>query len=200
VVKVELSCTEGCYFPTVVSSNEIAIHVKTKQTPLVEIYTSYLENPQEGEPIEFFAYTENVGDNVTYEWYVDNILTGNNEPFLTVNYTSGITVRVRVLCSADCLETNIAENSYTFSNATAINNPSNIKLTVYPNPTKDVVKITSNEIINKIELMDLSGNVLWNKRFDLSNPEISIENHPSGNYLLRITTKDGNIVKKIIKI
>jgi hypothetical protein len=115
VVKVELSCTEGCFFPAILVSNEIAIRVKTKQTPIVEICTYNLEDPQPGEPVELFAFTENTGDNIIYEWYVNDILTGNNEPFITINYNSGTTVSVKVLCNADCSETNLAESSYMFS-------------------------------------------------------------------------------------
>jgi len=200
VVKAELSCTEGCYFPAVVVSNEIAIQVKSKQMPYVEIISDYWENPQLGEPVTLFAFTENTGDNATFEWYVNNVLTGGNEPFLTVNYMPNTTIKVKVLCNADCLEAKIAEATYSFGSLTGIEPLTISKLTVYPNPTKSVVKIESEEIIQGVEVIDLSGKTVLKKEFNQLNPEFSIENHPAGYYLLRITTQDKIEVKKIIKL
>ena len=202
VVKVELSCTEGCYFPSTVVSNEIAIQVKSKQTPSVEIYTNYLDDiPQLGEPVTLFAFAENTGDNATFEWYVNDVLTGGNEPFLTLNYTSNTIVKVKVLCSSECLNSNIAEATYTFGNLTGIESVKVKDLTVYPNPTKDIIKIESKEIVESIELLDLSGKTVLQKQFNQLNPEFTIENYQAGYYLLQIIIKEGGTeVRKIIKI
>ena len=203
VVKVELSCTEGCYFPATVVSNEIAIQVRAKQTPSVEIYTNYLDDvPQPDDPVTLFAFAENTGDNVTFEWYVNDVLTGGNEPFLTLNYTSNTTVKVKVLCSAGCLNSNIAEATYTFNAViTGIESVKIKDLTVYPNPTKDIIKVESEEIIESIELLDLLGKTILKKQFNQLNPEFTIEGYQKGYYLLRITIKEGGTeVRKIIKI
>ena len=68
------------------------------------------------------------------------------------------------------------------------------ELSVYPNPTRG--KVTFNQAIEKIEVIDLSGKTL----FTFSNANsINIESLPSGAYYLRLTNNDKAIMQKIIK-
>jgi len=73
-------------------------------------------------------------------------------------------------------------------------------IVIYPNPAKSIVTIECTNIIQKIELTDLSGKLIIQKQISSSNVEISIRNQPNGIYLLNITTKNGNMVRKIVKI
>ena len=92
--------------------------VTPKLTPTVEIYISYLDNPKPGEPVDLYAYTENVGENVTYRWFVNGVeVQGVNDPFITVNYDPNTIIKVVVLCNADCLTDNVAEAYFQFSAA-----------------------------------------------------------------------------------
>ena len=200
VVKVELTCTGGCFFPAVVLSNEISINVKPKLSPVVEIFISYLDDPQLGEPVDLFAFVENAGEDVKYEWYVNGELQGSSEAFLSVNYYPDTTVKVIVFCNDECLNSPIAEATYTFGDMTGIKSLKIDKFTVYPNPTQGIVKIESEEIIKTVELFDLTGKMILKKHFNQLNPEFSIENYREGNYLLRIITEEGIVVRKIIKL
>jgi uncharacterized protein YjdB len=114
VIRVEMTCNGGCFFPAVVSSNEISITVKSKQTPFVGIYLPYIENLQTGESIKFYTYAENSGENITYEWSINGIGTSGNGSSLTAIYSPDMTVSVKALCSDECLTINIVEDSYTF--------------------------------------------------------------------------------------
>ncbi|MEE1220906.1 MAG: leucine-rich repeat domain-containing protein [Bacteroidales bacterium] len=68
------------------------------------------------------------------------------------------------------------------------------ELSVYPNPTRG--KVTFNQAIEKVEVIDLSGKTL----FTFSNANsINIESLPSGDYYLRLTNNDKAIMQKIIK-
>jgi len=86
--------------------------------------------------------------------------------------------------------------------STAISSPAtdnHKSISVYPNPTKGIIKIESEEIIQTVELFDLTGKLLLNTQFNQSNPEFSIENYREGNYLLRIITSEGVAIRKILK-
>ena len=68
------------------------------------------------------------------------------------------------------------------------------ELSVYPNPTRG--KVTFNQAIEKIEVIDLSGKTV--QTYENAN-EINIETLPAGVYHLRITIGDKTTTRKIIK-
>ena len=67
-------------------------------------------------------------------------------------------------------------------------------LSVYPNPTRG--KVTFNQAIEKIEVIDLSGKTL--QTYENAN-EINIETLPAGVYHLRMTIEDKTTTRKVIK-
>ncbi|MEE0895187.1 MAG: leucine-rich repeat protein [Bacteroidales bacterium] len=68
------------------------------------------------------------------------------------------------------------------------------ELSVYPNPTRG--KVSFNQAIEKIEVIDLSGKTL--QTYENVN-EINIESLPAGVYHLRMTIGDKTTTRKIIK-
>ena len=68
------------------------------------------------------------------------------------------------------------------------------ELSVYPNPTRG--KVTFNQAIEKIEVIDLSGKTL--QTYENAN-EINMESLPAGVYHLRMTIGDKTTTRKVIK-
>ncbi|MEE1000919.1 MAG: leucine-rich repeat domain-containing protein, partial [Bacteroidales bacterium] len=68
------------------------------------------------------------------------------------------------------------------------------EITFYPNPTRG--KVTFNQAIEKIEVIDLSGKTL--QTYENAN-EINIEALPAGVYHLRMTIGDKTTTRKVIK-
>ena len=68
------------------------------------------------------------------------------------------------------------------------------EITFYPNPTSG--KVTFNQAIEKIEVIDLSGKTL--QTYENAN-EINIEALPAGVYYLRMTIEDKTTTRKVIK-
>lgn len=66
---------------------------------------------------------------------------------------------------------------------------------VFPNPTKNMININGGEIID-LEILNLSGAVVFNSS---DATKIDMGDFKSGIYLLRIKTKSGLVVKKLIK-
>ena len=74
------------------------------------------------------------------------------------------------------------------------------EITVYPNPTRDVVKILSSAARPmQYQLMDLSGRILKQGEFT-QEQTLSLASYSNGIYLMRVTDKQ-NLVKtfKIVK-
>lgn len=67
---------------------------------------------------------------------------------------------------------------------------------VYPNPAKDILKIQTLSFNNKIQLIHISGQVVFNKEFYSSNLEISVNQLPRGIYQLMINQEP--IVKVLL--
>lgn len=82
--------------------------------------------------------------------------------------------------------------------ALSINDNALSQLSIYPNPSSNVINIntpSSVEIIST-ELYDVLGNVVLR---GTDNKEINISNLSTGMYLLNITTNQGSISKKVFR-
>lgn len=71
------------------------------------------------------------------------------------------------------------------------------RVVIYPNPTQGDFTISSNSLIQNIELFNISGKKV--KDFDTSLKTYSIKGLSSGMYFLKIYSRKGIAVKKIVK-
>ncbi|WP_290838323.1 endonuclease [Flavobacterium sp.] len=72
-------------------------------------------------------------------------------------------------------------------------------VTVYPNPAHDRINISSDRDLQDIEVISVNGQVV--RHIDhptFSNQEFTIENLPNGFYLIKLSTGEQSIVKKVI--
>lgn len=77
-------------------------------------------------------------------------------------------------------------------------NPVQMKL--YPNPTKDFVIVNANQVIDKIELVNLLGQTLFSKLFNENEVKVYLYNLPTATYLLRVTAENKSVKTfKILK-
>ena len=77
---------------------------------------------------------------------------------------------------------------------------SDFKIDVYPNPTKGVINVSSQNHKNvKIEIYDYTGNLIFSEEFNRQIYSLDISNYPNGIYLLK--QKIGTVIKteKVIK-
>lgn len=71
-------------------------------------------------------------------------------------------------------------------------------ITLYPNPAIDDLQIKYLDGVGSFTLSDLSGRQLINKK--ITNDElVSVSALPKGIYIIKITSKDGTIEKKVVK-
>jgi Leucine-rich repeat (LRR) protein len=93
--------------------------------------------------------------------------------------------------------TNDAETTFA-----ALNNPDfeiDESLTVYPNPTSSNVNITSDFMIQSIELYDIQGRILSTNLESSNDVNFDISMRQNGLYFLKIKTEKGIKVVKIVK-
>lgn len=69
------------------------------------------------------------------------------------------------------------------------------KVVVYPNPTKGIIIVDSNDVIESIELWDMLGRKLMTQKYTL----INLSSYENGTYLLIIKNNKKQLIKRIIK-
>jgi hypothetical protein len=70
---------------------------------------------------------------------------------------------------------------------------------VYPNPTAGELRIESGELkIENVAIYDISGKIQKTENWETKNT-IDISYLPAGVYFLRITTEQGEVVRKVLK-
>jgi uncharacterized repeat protein (TIGR03803 family) len=158
--------------------------------------------------LDVSTLTSLVNLDVSYNNLTDlNIKNGNNLNLVNLNALSN---------SLTCIETDSnvigfiplgwqVDNSASFSaNCTAAtlsveSNLLNNQISIYPNPVQGLIYIDKNldVKINKLSIYNIVGGLV--KQFKPSQTELQINELPTGVYLLKIETNQGNISKKIIK-
>lgn len=94
------------------------------------------------------------------------------------------------------------DQTYAYSRIISITLEVGYKLSVFPNPTSDVVKIeTSNGAsVQKVEVYSLIGKLV-KEVVSPKGGEISVQQLPSGMYMLRITTSNGSVeTRKVVVV
>jgi hypothetical protein len=68
---------------------------------------------------------------------------------------------------------------------------------IYPNPANDVVNVKMNNTINKIEVVNMNGQVVAESVINNNEGSINVSNIANGMYFLRIETANGITMNKI---
>lgn len=93
--------------------------------------------------------------------------------------------------------TNVYNHLATLSNDSFSLNTDNSDVQIFPNPSKNVVRIKSNSKIEKIAIFDSLGKVILIQT--QNNNEIDVETLSKGIYLIEVITENEKIHRKFIK-
>ncbi|GEM_PF-3774080 len=84
-----------------------------------------------------------------------------------------------------------------FEDHTSVINLKKADLTIFPNPAKNSVTVKSNEIINEVKLISVSGQVVNSIVVDALQAEFNVSNLKEGIYLIQIHTNEGTVTERI---
>lgn len=113
--------------------------------------------------------------------------------------TSGTEIKNRAYIYFDnnpAVITDYALNTIEYNTTNIVDLGNGQELMIYPNPTKEMVFINSNNTIQKIQLLDLSGKIL---SLNYSTKAFDMTNFPDGVYFMKIYTNDSVVIKKVVK-
>ena len=73
-----------------------------------------------------------------------------------------------------------------------------IHFSIYPNPSSDVIKISSSELIEEVSVFDYSGKLVLIQRVEGKNFILNTQNLNSGSYIAKIKTETRELKNTII--
>lgn len=131
----------------------------------------------------------------------------NAQTIFGVSLTTGLIVSTAPIVFEDGQTLNFLNNYNNCVNRTALrqnpaqlSNPNlaiNQKINVYPNPTSSILKIKTDLLIEKVEIMDSNGRMVQSS---VKANEINVVHLASGIYFLKIYTADSVFNHKFIKV
>ncbi|MDF0719648.1 T9SS type A sorting domain-containing protein [Kaistella sp. PBT33-4] len=72
----------------------------------------------------------------------------------------------------------------------------NGSISIYPNPTSDILNVKADSKINAVSVVDMSGRSI---KVNVDGDKVDVSTLPAGTYLINIETKDGISTEKFIK-
>lgn len=69
-------------------------------------------------------------------------------------------------------------------------------IAIYPNPTTDMLYISSDEKVSGVAIFDMTGRRM---NADLKENQVNVNHLEKGNYIITVSTKKGKVSKKFIK-
>ncbi|MVO10053.1 T9SS type A sorting domain-containing protein [Flavobacterium sp. TP390] len=104
-------------------------------------------------------------------------------------------------CTGWVFDQATASGTFTSDDCPALSNTSfnSEGFTLYPNPSKGIFLITSNEALS-LEVFDLIGNTILDQKMDAPTTSFDLSKNAKGVYILKVTDKNGNAsFQRIIK-
>lgn len=139
------------------------------------------------------------GGGVAYPYTLANYLsiTGTTEGNSLYYYFYDWEVEVN---ANNCVTSRVPV-TLTVLNDVGVHESSNSNISIYPNPTNSLLNIKGQDgvTIEKVQVIDLMGKVITNKIINAENTTISLENIPSGLYVIKIKDSEKEHSARIIK-
>ena len=177
--------------------------------PTVE--ASFTTDPAYTNLIIYQMLSVETGTTVTYtstcNSYTDHIAwtfeggdpTTSTEDVVAVTYTTaGSFTTTLIAYNTDESQTDTVTLSVTVTDSgVAVDENAISEISVYPNPTSSIINIAA-EGMQNITIIDMAGRVVMSKDVNSNFETISAEGFAKANYMVRITTADGVVVKNIV--
>jgi hypothetical protein len=84
------------------------------------------------------------------------------------------------------------------NNSLGINKNEKEKITIYPNPVKDILSFQTNSQIQKVSIFNSLGSIVFSTK-ELNSNFVNISNLESGVYFVEVQADKGSEIIKIIK-
>ncbi|MBR4582325.1 MAG: PKD domain-containing protein [Bacteroidales bacterium] len=196
------------------STKTVGVNVSSVPTPVFNVdFSADVTTIETGETVHFTNNTtatinnEPYAGTIYYRWIfgVNGATSTDENPSYTYE-TAGV---YSVILAASDEEINtldilggwypvqIKEDYIIVTDPVSVDETAISEINVYPNPTNSVINIAAENMQN-ITIMDMTGRVVMSKDVNSNFETISAEGFAKANYMVRIATADGVVVKNIV--
>ncbi len=91
------------------------------------------------------------------------------------------------------------DGSFTLSNIIRVKAASTGKLTIFPNPVTNFIRISGSDAKGYVEITNLQGRSLKRISITDTTQTLDMTNYPSGMYILKYTTNNAVLYQKLVK-
>jgi len=186
--------TDTATVSIIVSEEPIAIEITASFTTNPEATNDTINITINGTVV--FTNSSTNADSIAWTFEGGNPETSSDAE-VTVTYATAGTYTA-TLTAYDEEETAADTKSVTIVvGTTAVDETAISEISVYPNPTSSVINIAA-EGMQNITIMDMAGRVVMSKDVNSNFETINAEGFAKANYMVRIATADGVVVKSIV--
>jgi len=144
------------------------------------------------------SFTDTSINATSYQWLFNDGQSSNlQNPVMDFNQD---TIIATLITTNDCFTDTAQQTIYTVG----IKQLSDSDIKVFPNPVKDNLNIVLDKQYGElyIQLTDINSKIIYSKKIENNKTDntisINLTNFDSGMYFLKITTNNGELVKKIL--
>lgn len=165
------------------------IVIDTPVTPTGEIHQVL----EQGSTIEDIIIN---GSNLVWYASEEDAINGNNPLESYMPLADGVTYYAVNMSASGCASLPLAVTIELFL---GLNDLDLSKLKVYPNPTYDVINISYKDLINRIEIYSMSGQLVLTSTINLNEATVDLSTLSEGVYMLKMYVGTSSQFVKIVK-
>ena len=192
-----ISNTKSIYV-TVASVDPNAVEASFTTDPAyTDLYIYRMLAIETGTTVTYTSTCNENTDHIAWTFEGGSPATSTDATVAVAYTTAGSYTTTLVAYNADETRTDTITLSVTVTDPVAVEENAISEISVYPNPTSSIINIAADGMQN-ITIIDMTGRVVMSKDVNSNFETISAEGFAKANYMVRITTADGVVVKNII--
>ena len=193
-----ISNTKSIYV-TVASVDPDAVEANFTTDPAyTDLYIYRMLAVETGTTVTYTSTCNENTDHIAWTFEGGNPATSTNTTVAVAYTTAGSYTTTLVAYNADETRTDTLTLSVTVTDSGVdVEENAISEISVYPNPTSSIINIAA-EGMQNITIMDMTGRVVMSKDVNSNFETIDAEGFAKANYMVRIATADGVVVKNII--
>lgn len=169
----------------------------TTDPAYTDMYIMQMLTIETGTTVTYTSTCNNNTDHIAWTFEGGNPGTSTENNVAVTYATAGSYTTTLVAYNLDETRTDTVTLSVTVTDPVAVEENAISEISIYPNPTSSIINIAA-EGMQNITIIDMTGRVVMSKDVNSNFETISAEGFAKANYMVRITTADGVVVKNII--
>ena len=170
----------------------------TTDPAYTDLYIYQMLSVETGTTVTYTSTCNSYTDHIAWTFEGGNPTTSTEDVVAVTYTTAGSFTTTLIAYNTDESQTDTVTLSVTVTESgVAVDENAISEISVYPNPTSSIINIAA-EGMQNITIVDMAGRVVMSKDVNSNFETISAEGFAKANYMVRIATADGVVVKNIV--